>query len=434
MDDIGRYQLEDILNSAPGSVVKLALDEVLTILYAPETFYNLVKNVMDKTKNLTALLRIVYSADVISVTQQLAAQKNREDGGISFRFRVLQPDGSFKWIIISGSKIQEIHSSGSKSYPVYSCIAMDITDFMLQYKQLEQKVDYNNKITELSRDLFFEYDIMSDTLCFSELFHELFGKDATIKSFRERLKKTKLIHPEEHAAIIKIFDSIMAGRKQVRFEMRLVPKDKAPVWYICYASIIFDDNRNPYKIVGKLSNMNTAVSEPETASYVPVIDSLTDVCTKESAEFMIKEAMKKQDPEALSAFMLIDIRNYKNINEIRRAVNGENILTQVGRKLKEQLRTSDIIGRFGLSEFVVYLKDLPSDSLAYEQAEKLCRSLEVVHSFEHSKNSITVSIGISLQRGEQEYQTMLTNANAALVMAKKISSSSFEVFSGSISS
>ncbi len=433
MDDIGKYQLEDILNSAPGGAVKLALDDVLTILYAPVTFYTLVKNVMDKTKALTALLRIVYSADVISVTQQLAAQKHRVDGGISFRFRVLQPDGSFKWILISGNRIQEIHQSGNKSFAVYSCIAVDITDFMSQYKLLEQKVDYNNKITELSRDLYFEYDIMADTLYFTELFHEIFGKDAIIKGFRDKLKKTKLIHPEEHAAVVKIYESIMGGRKQVRFEMRLIPKDGVPIWYICYASIIFDDNRNPYKMVGKLSTMNTAAKEPETAAYLPVMDSLTNVCTKESAELMIKESVKELNPEALTAFMLIDIRNYKNINEIRRSLNGENILTVIGRRLKEQLRTTDIIGRVGLSEFAVYLKDLPSDRMAYEQAEKLCKSLESVHSFEHTKNSITVSIGMTLQRGEQEYQTMLTNANAALVMARKIPASSFEVFSGTIS-
>ncbi len=433
MDDLGKYQLADILSSAPGSAVKLAFDDVLTILYAPDTFYTLVKNVIDKAKGLTSLLRIVYSADVISVTQQLAAQKSRGDGGLSFRFRVLQPDGSFKWILISGTRIQEIHQTGTKSFPVYTCIAVDITDFMSQYKLLEQKVDYNNKITELSRDLYFEYDIAADTLCFSELFREIFGKDAIIKGFRDKLKKTKLIHSDELTAVVKIYESIMGGRKQARFEMRLIPKDGVPVWYICYASIIFDDNRNPFKMVGKLSTMNTVKKEPKAAVYTPVIDTLTNVCTKESIEQMIKDVVKKQDPDALSAFLLIDIRNYKNINEIRRSVNGENILTAVGRRLKELFRTTDIIGRVGLGEFAVYVRDLPSDVIAYEQAEKLCKCLESVHSYEHTKNSITISIGIALQRGEQEYQTMLDNANAALVMAKKVPASSFEVFSGTIS-
>ncbi len=433
MDDMTKQLFEEMIQSAPGGVAKLAMDDTLTILYATDTFYSTVRTVMDD-KTPSMLLRLVYSADVIHVTQQIASQKSRKDNMLSFNFRILQQDGSFKWIMLSGKRMQEIHQSGTKSVPVFACVASDITDIMQQYKKLEQNVEYNRVITDLSKDLYFEYDIATDTLSFTEIFREVFGKDAVIPGFRKKLEKTKIIHADELPAIIKIFSSMMSGRKLARFELRMIPKNKPICWYTCYASIIIGENRTPSKLVGKLALMNTVEKEETEAEYVPALDALTNVCSKESTEIMIKEAAKKQSQDSLSALLLIDIRNYKSINEIRKSIQGEDILTSIAAILKKSFRTTDVIGRIGLSEFAIYLKDIPTESMALDKAEKLCSELEAQYSYSHTKNGLVVSIGMTLQRGGQEYDIMMANANAALVMAKKVPASSFEVFSGTMNS
>jgi diguanylate cyclase (GGDEF)-like protein len=435
MEEINKAQLEQLLQSAPGGIAKLAFDDMLSILYATDTFYSLIKTVTEKVnlKLPLALLRIVYSADIIYLTQQIAAQKLRTDDMINLNFRTLQQDGSFKWVMITGSKTEETYQSGSKSVPVYSCIAMDITNLMINYKKLEQTVDYQRAISELSKDLFFEYEIATDTLSFTEPFREVFGKEAVMSGFRKRLEKTKLIHPDELPAVISIYNSMMSGRKQARFELRLIPKGGNPSWYICYASIIYDENRNPSKVVGKLSTMNIVSQDDEKTIFDAELDPTTNVFTKGYAEAVISEAASKQEANSLSALLLIDIRNYKGINEIKRSINGENVMTTIGGLLKRHFRTSDMIGRLGLSEFVVYVKDLPSDKAVYELADKLCNEIEALHSYVHTKSGLTASIGIALHKGAQEYSVIMANANTALVMAKKVAASSFEVFNGMLS-
>ena len=427
--------LDQMLQFAPGGMAKVAFDDMMTILYATNTFYSMIKNVSDKTNTKTpaVLLRMVYSADIIYVTQQLAAQKHRKDNMFSLNFRTLQQDGSFRWIMISGNKMEETYQFGAKTVPVYSCLAMDITGIMVSLKKSEQTNDYHRIISELSKDLFFEYEIATDTLSFTEQFQEIFGKDSIITGFRKRLEKTKLVHPEELPAIISIYNSIMSGRKQARFEIRLIGKDGNPCQYTCYASIIFDENRNPFKVVGKLSVKTSASKETEIEVIKPALDSLTSVCTKDSAEALIIDAMGKQEEGSLSALLLIDIRNYKPLNEIRRSIHGENLLVAVAELLKRHFRTCDVIGRLGLSEFVIYAKDLQSDTAVYDIADQLCKAVEGIHPYEHTKNGLSVSIGIALQKGKSEYPSVIANANTALVMAKKISASSFEVFSGAIS-
>jgi hypothetical protein len=129
-----------------------------------------------------------------------------------------------------------------------------------------------------------------------------------LSGFRKRLQNTKSIHPDELPAVISIFNSMMSGRKQVRFEVRLISKEGTPVWYICYASILFDENRNPHKVVGKLSVTNHVEDKSEEQAYIPQKDVLTNVYTKESAEILISDAAK-QDTDSISALLLIDIRN-----------------------------------------------------------------------------------------------------------------------------
>jgi diguanylate cyclase (GGDEF)-like protein len=429
MDEKEAIQLEKLLMTTPGGIAKIAFDDVLTILYATDTFYSLIKNVTDKviSKAPLALLRIVFSADIIYVTQQLAAQKHRKDNKISLNFRTLQHDGSFRWVMITGNRTTEVYQSGAKNVPVYSCIAMDVTDHMIKYKKLEQTNVYQRTITELAKELYFEYEIAKDTLTFTELFREVFGKDSVITNFRNRLEKTTLIHEEELPAVIGIYNSMMSGKKQVRFEVRLISKGGIPSWYICYASIIFDENRNPYMVVGKLATMNPVTQIEKDGK--PEVDALTKVCTKASAEALISEEITKQDQEALSALMVIDVRNYKIMNNIIKTIDGENILTTIGGLLKTLFRSTDIIGRLGDGEFIVYIKGIQSDKNAYNKAEQICKAVDDLYSYRYNSNGISISIGIAFQKGSQKnYTELLSDANTALAAAKKVSASSFEVY------
>lgn len=425
---------DNMLQSMPGGIAKLAFDDILTILFATDKFLQMIRNVADQSagKKPGALLRMVYSADIIYVTQQIAAQKHRKDNSLNINFRALQQDGSIKWIMITGNKMEEVYQSGSRSVPVYSCVAIDITGLMVDYKKLEQKNDYQRVISELSKDLFFEYEIATDTLTFTELYREIFGSGPVITGFRSRLDKTNKIHSDELPAVIAIYSSMMNGRKQVRFELRLMPKAGNYIWYTCYASIIFDENRNPYKVVGKLSTRNAVPKEMEIQQYEPVLDTVTNVCTKESAETMIKEALSMQKEESISALLIIDIRNYKGLNEIMKLISGDTILSYIGKVLHNKFRLNDIIGRTGISEFIVFIRDLPSDKMVYEIADSLCAEINEIYPYGHTKNGLYASIGIVFAKGVQEYQTLLANANTALVMAKKVPAGSFEVFSGNM--
>lgn len=420
--------MDQMLNALPGGLLRIAMDDELTIMYATDTFYKLVEiDSMKQIKLTKSIFKTVYSADIIFYTQQIAAQKQRKDNQFLLFYRVLQKNGSLKWIMINGNKSEEKYQKQNKTYPIYFCMALDISEHMNLFRKLEQELDYHRTILELSKELFFEYVIASDTLIFSELFREVFGKESEIKEFSKRLEKTKLIHQEDLPGVMKIYKSMMSGKKQARIELRMSTKNGDIAWYVCYASIIYDENKNPFKVVGKLSLINTKqddkVKEPELR-----LDTLTKVYTKDSAENMIVKNLSIQDEDTISALFICEVRNYKGWNEVVKIVDGENVLTSIAGILKKQFRGTDIIGRFGIGEFIIFMKDISSERNAYKKAEVICKEINKSFDYAFNKNGVNISIGIALAKGNADYQTELTNAKAALVMAKKDRSSSFEIF------
>ncbi|NLK99375.1 MAG: diguanylate cyclase [Clostridiales bacterium] len=431
MSENKAIDLEQMLNDLPGGLLKIALDDELTIIYATDIFYELIEIDQSKQGKLPkSIFNTVYSSDIINYTQQIAAQRRRKDNQFMLLYRVLQKNGNLKWIMINGNKTEEVYQKQNKTYPIYYCMVMDISEHMYMYRKMEEELDYHRTILELSKELFFEYVIATDTLSFSEIFREVFGKDSQMKEFSKRLEKTKLIHPTDLPEVIKTYKSMMSGKKQARIELQMKTKDGNLAWYVCYASIIFDDNKNPYKVVGKLALINTK-NEKKVAPKLS-LDSLTQVYTKDNAEFMITENMSNQDIESISALFVCEVRNYKGWNEVVRIVDGENVLVSVANIIKKQFRSTDIIGRLGLSDFVIYMKDISSERNVYKKAESICKEINNLFDYDFNKNGVSISIGVALVKGQADYKEELANAKAALVMAKKDSKSSFEIYYPSI--
>lgn len=428
MDETQLTNMNQMLNALPGGLLRIAMDDELSIVHGTEKFYKLIN--MDYSKSAKypeSIFKTVYSADIIYYTQQIAAQKQRKDNQLLLFYRVLQKNGSIRWIMISGTKTEEEYQKNNKTLPIYFCMALDASDYMIKNRNIEQELSYHRTILELSRELFFEYIIAADTLSFSQLFREIFGKESEIKGFGNKLEKTKLVHPVDLPRVVKVYKGMMSGKKQANIELRMISKDGEIAWYVCYASIIYDENKNPYKVVGKLAVIKTRLEEVKKPSFKIQQDSLTKVYTGETAENMIKEEMHLQEPEALSVFFICEIYNYKEANEVDGNTE-ENVLTAIAGILKSLFRCTDIIGRLGLGYFTIYMRGINSKKSAYEKAEAICREVNRLYSYDYKSNRVFISVGVAMVKGSSDYTFILEKAKEALQRAKKDNKSSFEVF------
>lgn len=146
-------------------------------------------------------------------------------------------------------------------------------------------------------------------------------------------------------------------------------------------------------------------------------DSLTGVFSRRYWEQRLLEEFNRcQRSREKACVMMVDIDHFKKINDTYGHLVGDNVLKQFGRLL-QQLRASDITGRYGGEEFAILL---PNSSLEESLlvAERLRQDIEDTQ-FD-SIDKCTVSIGIaSLDKRYDDAYKWLDSADKALYQAKK---------------
>lgn len=122
---------------------------------------------------------------------------------------------------------------------------------------------------------------------------------------------------------------------------------------------------------------------------------------------------------AQCATLFIDLDNFKNINDRFGHETGDRVLQTVSECLSRNIRNSDLLGRIGGEEFVVFLPETDKAG-ASELAEKLRVAVNQLPPFSESLTSVTASIGVAQCTPEDhDTATMQHRADQAMYVAKR---------------
>ncbi|MDO4303303.1 MAG: diguanylate cyclase [Bacillota bacterium] len=168
-------------------------------------------------------------------------------------------------------------------------------------------------------------------------------------------------------------------------------------------------------ILGKIKNDENSKVLQEKADT----DLLTGLNNKLATERKIKEYME-ENPDDLAMMFLLDIDNFKKINDTMGHAFGDEVLRTLGKKISANFRMTDIIGRTGGDEFTIFLKALKDDSNTLREAQKLVNFFRNFQVGEYVKYSATASIGAAVFPAHgKDFETLYKAADQALYKAKK---------------
>ena len=160
------------------------------------------------------------------------------------------------------------------------------------------------------------------------------------------------------------------------------------------------------------------------------IDLLTDVYNKVATEEKIREYILN-NPKSRCLLCLVDIDNFKNINDTRGHAFGDQVLKEIALRLQSAFRVSDIIGRIGGDEFLVFVKNLPATLPVEHETKKI---MNVFHDFqvgEYVKYSVGASIGVSeFSKSADCFENLYKTADKAVYKAKKAGKNRVVVYDG----
>lgn len=148
-------------------------------------------------------------------------------------------------------------------------------------------------------------------------------------------------------------------------------------------------------------------------------DQLTGLKNKIATEREIKDYIE-HNPDSLAMMFLVDIDNFKKINDTMGHAFGDEVLRELGRHIGINFRVSDIIGRTGGDEFTIFLKNLKEDGNTLKEAQKLVYFFKHFQVGDYVKYTVTASIGAAVfPTHGADFETLYKSADAAVYKSKK---------------
>ena len=147
-------------------------------------------------------------------------------------------------------------------------------------------------------------------------------------------------------------------------------------------------------------------------------DQLTGLYNKIATEKYIKEHLKTH-PDEKAMMILLDVDNFKRINDTMGHAFGDEVLQTLGRQIRAEFRASDILGRIGGDEFMILLCNMKDTGIIRNEAGRIERFFKQFQAGEYVKYSVTASIGVSVYPEDgNSFEDLYKNADSALYMAK----------------
>ena len=245
------------------------------------------------------------------------------------------------------------------------------------------------------------------------------------------------LHPDDRERFLRTFGRealvnamVMEGFSERIDRYRLIDSQGNYHWMRYYA--LKDPGSDPKSFIIYLysKNIDNTMRELEILQEKADHDSLTGVFNRRIFEQNVKEQLAISGNK-LHALMIIDIDDFKKINDRWGHMTGDETLTLLSKKIVQCFRNEDIVGRTGGDEFVVFMKDIPSAESAVRKADEICRIIRGPLGINTYEGFVTCSIGISLYGIDgHTYEDLFRKADMALYRAKERGKNRSQLYSG----
>lgn len=146
-------------------------------------------------------------------------------------------------------------------------------------------------------------------------------------------------------------------------------------------------------------------------------DALTGIYNRASAEKLINEILENQK-EKIHAFLMIDIDNFKQINDTMGHTVGDHALMDVSRILQSFFRANDIVARLGGDEFIVFMAGVPTAEMVLGKCHRLLAKFNEKFLGE-TNMPLEVSVGVALSNEKNNnFSILYQKADIALYKSK----------------
>lgn len=159
-------------------------------------------------------------------------------------------------------------------------------------------------------------------------------------------------------------------------------------------------------------------------------DKLTGLPNRAGLEVDIRNALDKLELDNRPfSLLVVNIDNFKNVNDSMGYEGGDKILTALANRLKRMLRPTDTLSRTGADEFTLLIDNVAEEKILATVAQEIVRAAASPIHLDGQQMFITVSVGVAQAEVGMKIESLRLHAEAAVTHVKKIGKNTFHVFS-----
>ncbi len=273
-----------------------------------------------------------------------------------------------------------------------------------------------NSVTSLMR--FGKPDRIHENYTYSEIIN-IFIESEIIAEDRIRIR--------EICSPLYLIRSYENKKYEVNFETEvLLPGAKDYKWY--HATYKLTKNVKTKDVYATLFCYNIHEEKTKELNLIDQAqrDNLVGAFNRKTCEKLVRNIL---DNKSYGTMFVVDLDNFKAINDVFGHHNGDKLLIQIYGLLKEIFRETDIIARFGGDEFVIFIQEeVNLETLEYK-AKQICKKLEKTYKYKNSNITVSASVGIaSAPFDGQDFDRLFINADRAMYYSKKEGKSTYTFF------
>lgn len=359
------------------------------------------------------LMNLVVPEDRQMIRQQMAKQL-AQGRTVELEHRLLCKNGQVLWVLNKGQL-----SAAESGAECLQCILLDVTQTKQTLESLRLSLERHQIIMAQTDDIIFEWDMVSDTVAYSNKWKALFGYEPLSEHFSSQMETSSHFHPEDIEACVERMQTLKKGADYQETEVRIAKADGQYLWCRLRATAQYDAYGKPVKAVGVVINIDAEKRAAQELQNQAEKDPLTNLLNKNTSRLQVEARLQSRRPEECSALLIIDLDNFKQINDQHGHLFGDTVLTYAAAEIRRFFRSEDVIGRIGGDEFMVFMSNIPGPELA----ERRCA--DFVDSFHIRFRDRLVGCGLSCSVGAAispahgtAYQELFEKADMALYRAK----------------
>jgi diguanylate cyclase (GGDEF)-like protein/PAS domain S-box-containing protein len=307
--------------------------------------------------------------------------------------------------------------------------ARDISEERAAAARLYETVERLRLAVDAAELVYWEWDRDTDEL--------VWGRNPLGASGAEDSRATRwseyreMVHPEDRERYLATITAAWEHPGTCTNEYRLVGRDGREVWISSYAKTVADASGRATRMIGVSQDITERKRREDEARFLAYHDTLTGLPNRRLLDDRLRQALHlAQRRDARVAVMLVDLDDFKVVNDRLGHRAGDAVLREVAQRLAACVRKADTLARQGGDEFVVVIPDLQQEADCQVVAEKILRALEPPLRADGEEFRIGASIGISLYPADaSDGDALLRNADAAMYRAKQLGRNNYRYYS-----